>query len=140
MKPVLLPKLKPLPANSAAFHGSSFGLRLFRVLLRVFTFHGTYAFWFWSHSLLSPRLETSLYYSGELVKLHTSLYSSISMFDICFLIQNVPSVYRTKIQLHSETAMTVGPWKTTQIPGPPFSTMQSQGFWSDFSNTSLTPW
>lgn len=79
-------KSKPPSARSAAFPGSSFGLRLFRVLLPAFTFHGTHTFWFCSHSLLCPRHESSLDYSEGLTKLHTSLHSSISMLIFSFSI------------------------------------------------------
>lgn len=119
-------KSKPPSARSAAFPGSSFGLRLFRVLLPAFTFHGTHTFWFCSHSLLCPRHESSLDYSEGLTKLHTSLHSSISMLIFSFSIQTMPCVCRTKLQLHSATEMTVCPRKTTQVPSPHFSTFKVQ--------------
>lgn len=94
----LLPKCKTFPAGSAAFHGSSTGLQLFRLFLWAFAVHGRNNLTgsFCSHSLLSPRLATSPYYSEELVKLPTSLYSGFGMLAFCFQCSNCPAFIEQK--------------------------------------------
>lgn len=77
------PLLQALPPSMGAALDLDYSER---PLLRAFTFHGKKNLTNSGSAPTAPKPQAyaSLYYSEELVRLRTTLYSSISMLDFCF--------------------------------------------------------
>lgn len=125
LKPILVPK-----GQAPSWKLCCFAFWLFNVLLQAFHFYGR-------NNLpdTGSALTTSLPPGRRLASItQKNLWNSVLLHiqaSACLTFVFSPELlyfHRTKFQLHSENETTVGPWKTSQILGPHFSTIQSHGF------------